>query len=426
MAPLLVLALAGGAAVVAAAVAGSKPSSPVANTKDWSRIRRVTRVTYPPPPFYPPNILRVRYPLVWWSSPTGDTGPSPGNMAIDVTGTPWNAVRLVRGTTPMFGSVMDERAWEDPGGPGTFCYTYCGDSIANVDVFGKTPVKNLGGKPLWRPCAADAPENKDLDHLDTWTQVKWHDEDSFAEAFVDAATRYFVPILITMAGTAIGGVGGAITAFAVDAMFNVAMGAKITDALVNSYQAHLASTVEKSAYYETFKKVATTYKQTKADLDAIRQAALAAYGTLSSASGSAGTDTVINQAVTAGMAAARAKQVQDAAIVSINARLDDNERIWFAECLKRGVYLQDWVLAMFGDDGADLLRWTFARANAALDAGKDPNAAVKPAIPKALVDALGKIMATGTGATAEGPIGTVATAGAPRRIQLATTRRKVA
>lgn len=393
MGPLLLLALATSAVAVAAAAGGSKPSETGVVTKDWSKVQKLQRSFPPPPPYYPPNIARAHYPLVWWAN-DADTTPTPGNLAMDVTGTPWTGIRFARNVA-IFEAT--QRPWT--GGLGSACDSY-----------------NLGqvfdpATRTWASCDPADTTNADKDHLDMWLQSTWHDEDTFGETLVAAAERYFIPMVITIAGTAIGGAGGAVFAFAATSIWNIASGMKISDALVGAYQERLASTVEKTAYYETFKKVSDTYKQTRSDLEAIRAEALKLYGYKGL------NDQNLNEAVTAAIGVARSKQLQDTAIAAVNARLSADERIWLAECLKRGAYLQDWVLAMFGVDGADFLKWAFATATRALDSGKDPIAAVKPAISRAVISALGKAMAT---TSTGGPFP------APRPRQLATTRRKAA
>lgn len=362
MAPLLLLALAGGAVVVAVAAA---PSTKAPAADPWKTTFHLQPVYPPPAPYYAPNEMAAHYPLVQWTLP-GETRPVNGNNAIDVRGEPWMA--------------LEYGGWGIPFGSITF------------NVF----------DPATRSWVAPAKGSY------VWIQAKWSDgSKSWDEAIGDAIKTYFVPLAITIAGSAIGGVGGAVAAAALTAAWKIANGARVTDALVESYQERLASEVEKTAYYQTFKKVSDTYKQTRADLDAIRAEAmkLYAYSGLNTAE--------IKQAVEAGIGVARAKQLQDAAIAAVRSRAGDPYAGWLDKSLEHGVMLQDWVLAMYGQRGAELLKWAFTTAGAALDTGKDPIAAVTPVfvpfVP--IAPALPSAVAKAAGWSA------------PRPLQLAHTRK---
>lgn len=345
MLPILLL-LVGGAVVVSSMGSGNKSSGGNSSGKDWKNVRIIPRSFPPPKPFYAPNVKSAHYPLCQFSI-SGQNAPVQYNAAIDVTGIPWTVFYIDDNYN------IAKSTWPAKG----FCYGYAG-GVENGTTGGEVWDVDTWG---WVPCKSGTYQ---------WVPGKFKDEPDFTDNAIDFVEKKFIPGLITIAGAYIGGVGGALAAAALTAAWDIVRGQKITDALIDAYQQHLQGEVEKTTYYQTYKSVVATYNQTKEQLEAIRAEYMKLYGYSDPAQ--------IEKAVNAGIGAARAKQVQDAVIYAVKKRGAPEAEGWLDECLKRGVYLQDWVVAMYGTDGSDLMKWANDTANAALDAGKDPFVAVKP------------------------------------------------
>lgn len=355
------LGIVGTGAVIAAASSsgdvgadGVVPRELPHDVGDWSNVRVIHRVYPPPPPFYAPNEMSARYPLVKWRL-AGDTRPVHGNGAIDVRGEPWEAVYLLpRGALDPF-----------PSGPSKELSQFCRDYGDQFDPTTRT----------WIECGSFlSPDGWSIERPFGWQRFEWRDDDDKAwdEVASDFMQHVVIPAAITFAGAAIGGLGGAVTAFVAQSLWNVAMGQRFKDAVVTAFQDRLASEAEKNAYYRAFSRVVTTYKQTRADLERLRDEYIAYYKPTATQ-----TPAVI-EAINAGIGMGRSKQLQDLTLEGLKARITPEEQGWLEKALDHGVQLQDWTVAMFGAKGGELLEWLANTANAELDAGRDPMRALVP------------------------------------------------
>lgn len=300
MESLIWLILAGGTiAAVATFSTSSADRGPIPPTIHL--VQKLKRVWPPPAPF----IMGDGVPIVYFSIP-GENRPVAGNTAIDATGEPWVAIAKKQG------------GWGSP-------------VSGNVD------------------------ENE-------WRKFRWgtsNDLTSVLSKIIDKA----IPIIAIAAGALIGGVGGAVAAFAITTVYDLAKGMSITDAVVDGYAKNLSSVVESNAYYQTIK----SYSEHPIAQSAIKQAREIAIKN----SGYAGTGFAsgVGKAFDAGLQVARARLVQQRTVQKLKTMMTDDEGRWIDDSMSRGVAMIDWVNAMFGAEGVKAMQTAMNESGVEIEAG---------------------------------------------------------
>lgn len=336
----------------------AKPSSPApAYQRDWSKVRKLSRVYPPPAPFYAPSIHDAKIPLVFFTNGFLPSNNPAINLAIDASGRPWLPARLE--------------------------YT-SGSPLAPEKTIAIDQYKALYGGEFWNLDAREFQPVKVGDYV--WTVWGWSDGPSIAEKVEAAVDTIVVPALITIAGGLIGGPGGAAVAFALEAGYKMARGGKFTDAVKDAYRDRLEGEVQKNAYYQAFEKVVGDAKSTKKQIETYRDQLVATYR------GAVGKDSVgsLQAAVDAGIAMARAKQLQSVLLYAVQRRISVDEYNGLGFCRDHNVPLADWLVAMYGTSMNDFMAWATKVGSDALDAGRDPMAAVAPSFNMGLVEAIGR------------------------------------
>lgn len=348
-------------------VAVSSPSEPAPEgfpvpKKDYTHVLELFPHYPTVPPYYPANIRTTRRPICWVSTP-GEWHPTRGATAIDVSGEPYISFEITKAKPSglnVGGATMTVRQLSDE----------ALDQVFDVDA---------------RTWSVSVENNPDV-FIGTyqWFSASWDSgEKSFFEKLEAIAVNYVLPAIIVIAGAVVtaytGPIGGALTAAALTAVYKIAKGAPVTDAIVQAYQEKLASTVEKTAYFEAYKQASSTYNQTKEEINKLRDQFADKLG-----GGDPQTIEEVRKAVEVGITVARAKQLQDAAVAAVRSRIDvthadgTNYANWLDKAMSHGVLLTDWVGAMYGNEARAIIEWAAYTANNALDAGQDPIAAVRP------------------------------------------------
>jgi len=296
---------------------GSLPAAPTPTN--------LPRAIPPPPPYYVPNACSP-WPLCKWPADDGNTLPTldpfgNGNTAIDVRGIPW----VAQSCKGPFGSYD-----ADPAFAGT---------CTRLD-------------PAVCP-------NKDAAY---WRQADWSTGPSLIDQIESTITKYIIPIAISIAGAAVGGIGGAALAFALEAAWNIARGQRVDAAVISAYQDRLATELEKTTLAQTYKAVVSA-PMSVAAIQELKQTGIAdkALSTFQLPN--------YDQAFNVAVSLARGQQLQDAALAAMRLRCTDEQAGWLDNAIAHGVSLEDWSAAMFGKQGREALQASVVSASRNLDAG---------------------------------------------------------